>query len=225
MSSLQTWKEQVARFSSHFRFVIYDRLGHGRSERQASYEADYFENRAEELGEFIAELGLGSVDICGLCEGGAVALMFASSWPQSVRTLILSSVGYYGDDRTIEKCEKYFHPWAELSDPVRNRLIRDHGEDYAMLKWEAVRKAKPYVWSRAYDLRSILGSIKSPALLMGGDRDQFFGIEHAIAAYNEIEHSELCILPKAGHFLNEEVPLIFNQIAVNFLRRHASLSG
>jgi len=221
MSCLRTWKEQAAPFSSHFCFVVYDRLGHGRSERHASYEADYFENRADELRELITALGFDSVNLCGLCEGGAVALVFASFWPERVKTLILPSVGYYGDDQTIAKCEQYFHPWTELSESVRNRLIRDHGEGYATLKWEAVREAKPYVWSRSYDLRPKLSSIEVPTLVMGGDRDQFFGIEHPIVAYEQIKNSELCILPGAGHFLNEESSAMFNEVAMGFLRRHA----
>lgn len=224
MSCLRTWKEQIAAFSSHFCFVVYDRLGHGQSERHTPYEADYFENRAGELRELITQLGFDAVHLCGLCEGGAVALVFASSWPERVKTLILPSVGYYGDDKTIARCEQYFHPWTELSESVRNRLIRDHGEGYATLKWEAVREAKPYVWSRSYDLRPLFGSIGAPALVMGGDRDQFFGIEHCIAAYEQIKNSELCILPKVGHFLNEEVPVMFNEIAMDFLRRHTGLS-
>ena len=223
ISCLRTWKEQVPAFASHFCFVIYDRLGHGRSERHAPYEGDYFENRAEELRELITELGFNSAHLCGLCEGGAVALVFASNWPGLVKTLILPSVGYYGDDQTISRCEQYFHPWNEMSESVRNRLIRDHGEDYAMLKWEAVREAKPYVWNRSYDLRPVLRSIEASTLVIGGDRDQFFGIEHAIVAYEQIKKSELCILPNAGHFVNEEAPIMFNEIALDFLQRHTGL--
>jgi pimeloyl-ACP methyl ester carboxylesterase len=224
MSCLRTWKEQIGPFSSHFCFVVYDRLGHGQSEHHSPYEADYFVNRADELRELITELGFGSVHLCGLCEGGAVALVFGSSWPERVKTLILPSVGYYGDDQTISKCEQYFHPWSELSDAVRNRLVRDHGQGYATLKWEAVREAKPYVWSRSYDLRPMFGSIDAPTLVMGGDRDQFFGVDHAVLAYKQIENSELCILPKVGHFVNEEAPAMFNEIAINFLLRHTGPS-
>jgi pimeloyl-ACP methyl ester carboxylesterase len=223
MSSLRTWKEQVPAFASHFCFVVYDRLGHGRSARHAPYEADYFENRADELRELITELGFNSVHLCGLCEGGAVALLFASYWPEMVRTLILPSVGYYGDDQTILRCERYFHSWNELSESVRNRLIRDHGEDYARLKWEAVREAKPYVWNRSYDLRPIFGSIEASTLVMGGDRDQFFGIEHPVVAYKQLKKSELCILPNVGHFVNEEAAIMFNEIAMGFLQRHTGL--
>ncbi len=221
MSCVRTWKDQVSAFGEQFSFVVYDRLGHGRSEHYVPYEEDYFENRADELRELITELGFDSVHLCGLCEGGAVALVFASSWPEKVKTLILPSVGYYGDDQTIAKCEQYFHPWTELSESVRNRLIRDHGEGYATLKWESVREAKPYVWSRSYDLRPRFGSIEAPTLVMGGDRDQFFGIEHPIVAYEQIKDSELCILPRAGHFLNEEASVMFNEITMGFLRRHA----
>ena len=225
MGSCGTWAEQTPVFAKHFAFLVYDRLGHGRSERHLPYEKGYFENRASELGELITELGFDAVHLCGMCEGGAVALVFASSWPERVKTLILQGVGYYGNDQTIAKCEEYFQPWTKLNESLRHRLMRDHGEDYAMLKWEALREAKPYVWSPSYDLRPTFSSIEAPTLIIGGDRDPFFGLEHPIAAYRGIKNSELCVLPRAGHFLNEETPAVFNKIALDFLGRHVARNG
>ena len=40
-------------------------------------------------------------------------------------------------------------------------------------------------------------------------------------AYKGIKNAELCIVPGAGHFLNEETPSVFNQIVMDFLRRKA----
>jgi esterase len=225
MSSTRTWTEQTSAFSGRFAFLVYDRLGHGRSEHHLPYEKGYLENQASELGELITEFGFDSVHLCGMCEGGAVALVFASSWPERVETLILQGVGYYGNDQTIARCEQYFHPWMQLNESLRRRLMRDHGQEYAPLKWEALREAKPYVWSPSYDLRPMFSSIQAPTLIIAGDRDPFFGLEHPIAAYRGIKNSELCVLPSAGHFLNEEIPAIFNKIVLDFLGRHTAPPG
>lgn len=219
-SSSRAWKKQIEVFAAYYSFIVYDRLGCGRSEHRLPYEEGQFEHRANELGELVRDLGLDSVHLCGLCEGGAIALAFASSWPEKVKTLILQGVGYYGTDQTIAQCEEYFQPWSEIDESLRNRLIYHHGEDYAMLKWEAIREAKHYVWSRSYDLRPRFSSIEAPTLIMGGDSDPFFGLEHPIAAHRGIKNSELCIIPGAGHSPNEEAPDIFNEVVLHFLKRH-----
>jgi pimeloyl-ACP methyl ester carboxylesterase len=219
--STKAWKGQISAFSRHFTFIIYDRLGHGRSESWLAYEERYFENRANELEELINGLGFDAVHLCGLCEGGAVALVFASSFPQRVKGLVLQGVGYHSTDQTVTRCEGFFRPWAEIDGDLKRGLIHHHGDDYAGLLWEAIRDAKHYVWDRTYDVRSRFSKIQSPTLIIGGDRDQFFGVEHPTMAYKGIKNAELCIVPGAGHFLNEETPCVFNQIIMDFLRRKA----
>jgi pimeloyl-ACP methyl ester carboxylesterase len=60
---------------------------------------------------------------------------------------------------------------------------------------------------------------------MGGDRDPFFGLEHPAAAHREIKNAELCILPDAGHFPNEEAPALFNEIVLDFFKRRTKPVG
>ncbi len=218
-SSAKTWKHQIECFSRNFSFIIYDRLGHGRSQRHLVYEERYLENRALELGELIAWLDLDSVHLCGMCEGGAVAFLFACSHPEKVKTLVLQGVGYHTTDETIARCEEYFRPWAEIEDTLQDRLVMHHGQDYAMSLWEATRKAKPYVWSRTYDLRPGFSKIQAPTLIMGGDRDRFFGLKHPSSAHKGIDNSELCIMDGVGHFANEQAPEIFNDVVMDFLTR------
>ena len=218
MSSIRAWKNQIEAFARHFTFIIYDRLGHGRSGHDLTNGHEHFENRAGELGELITHLGLDAVHLCGMCEGGAIALVFATSWPKKVKTLICQGVGYYTTDETIARCEGHFQPWSELDAKLRHQLVRHHGKDYAMLKWEALREAKPYVWDPSYDLRPRFSRVETPTLIMAGDKDQFFDVEQAISANNGIKNSQLCIMPETGHFPNERAPAVFNKIVLDFLK-------
>ena len=219
-SSSMAWKDQIEVFATYYRFITYDRLGYGRSEHHLLYEEGYFEQRANELGELVTDLNLHSVHLCGLCEGGAIALAFASLFPEKVKTLMIQGVGYYGTDQTIARCEEYFQPWPEIDESLRKRLVHHHGEGYARLKWEAIREARHYVWSLSYDLRPRFSNIEVPTLIMGGDRDPFFGLEHPIVAHRGIKNSELCIFPGAGHSPNEETPQLFNEVILRFLQRN-----
>jgi len=219
-SSSKAWKKHTSTFAQEFTFVCYDRLGHGKSKDDLSYDEGHFEDRAKGLGELINHLGLESVLLCGMCEGGAVALEFASTFPDIVDALVLQSVGYYATDDTIAQCEQYFLPWLEIEEDLRRQFIGHHGEEYAEQKWEAIRELKPYVWDPSYDLRSSFPKILAPTLIIGGDRDQFFGLEHPIAAYKGIKDAELCVIPGAGHFLSEESPCLFAHVVVDFLKKH-----
>jgi pimeloyl-ACP methyl ester carboxylesterase len=219
--SAKAWKAQISAFSRHFTFIIYDRLGHGRSEHRFAYGERYFENRANELAELINGLGFDAVRLCGVCEGGVVALVFASSFPERVKALVLQGVGYHTTDQTIMRCERFFRPWTAIDGDLKRSLIHHHGEDYAGLLWEAIRDAKHYVWDRTYDVRCHFSQIQAPTLIVGGDRDQFFGVEHPMKAYKGIKNAELLIVPGSGHFLNEENPSVFNRIVMDFLRRKA----
>jgi len=219
--STKAWKDQIQAFSRHYTFIIYDRLGHGGSERHLAYEERYFENRARELSELINMLGFHAVHLCGLCEGGAVALVLAASSPNQVKTLVLQGVGYYSTDETVARCASFFRPWAEMDESFKRGLILHHGQADAGLRWEAIRGAKPYVWDRTYDVRSLFSKIQAPTLIIGGDRDPFFGLEHPMTAFRGIKNAELCILPGAGHFLSEETPFVFNQMVMDFLRKNA----
>ena len=222
--STRALKWQVSELAEHFTLVLYDRLGHGRSEELPGYEKAHFEQRAGELGELIAHLGLDVVHLLGICEGGAVALVYATSWPEQVVSLICQGVGYHTSDHTGSACEQYFRPWPGLDPLLQKRLCLYHGRDYARLKWEALREAKHYVWDPSYDLRPLLSKIAAPTLIMGGDRDPFFGLEHPITAYRGMRDAELCIVPGAGHFVNEEAPSVFNRIVIDFLKRQISRS-
>ena len=217
--STRALKRQVTDFAEHFTFVIYDRLGHGRSEQHPYYEERHFDDRASELRELIDRLGFDKVHLFGICEGGAVALVFASLWPEQVDSLICQGVGYHSTAHTIWQCEQYFRPWFQLDPLLKERLARYHEGDYARLKWEALRDAKHYVWDPSYDLRPLFSKIRAPTLVMGGDRDPFFGLEHPITAFRGIRNAELCIIPGAGHFANEEAPSVYNHIIIDFLKR------
>ncbi len=219
-SSSKVWRKQMSSLAKEFTFICYDRLGHGKSEDRLCYDERYLEHRENELREFIDHLDLESVHLCGLCEGGAIALKFATAFPRKVETLILQSVGYYATDDTIARCRQYFLPWDKLEKDLRRQLVGHHGEELAERQWEAIREAKPYVWDPNYDLRSYFPKIQIPTLIIGGDRDQFFGLEHAVAAYKGIKDAELCVIPRAGHFVNEEFPDLFAQVVVDFVKRH-----
>jgi pimeloyl-ACP methyl ester carboxylesterase len=66
-----------------------------------------------------------------------------------------------------------------------------------------------------------LSEIRSPTLLLLGERD--VPDEHQIVErlYREVANSERVVFPGVGHVANLEAPDEFDRVVLAFLRRHA----
>ncbi|MBT1072963.1 alpha/beta fold hydrolase [Pelotalea chapellei] len=63
----------------------------------------------------------------------------------------------------------------------------------------------------------LLGSISHPALVIGADQDQAIPLENAHILAEGLPDAELCILHGAGHMVNLEQPVAFNDTIYKFL--------
>ena len=69
------------------------------------------------------------------------------------------------------------------------------------------------------DVRTDLGNIKVPTLVVNGSADRLTTVDMAKSIADAIPGSELSIIKDAGHLVNIEEPEQFNTIVVGFLRR------
>ncbi len=74
-----------------YRVVAWDQLGTGRSDRPADRALWTIERYARELERVRAGLGLGAVHLLGQSWGGWLAIEYALTFPEGVKTLILSN--------------------------------------------------------------------------------------------------------------------------------------
>ncbi len=75
-------------FTSDFRFVMYDRRGCWLSSRP---ESDYdIENQARDLSELLDHLEVEKAHVIGSSAGGPIAMLFATIYPERVKTLVLA---------------------------------------------------------------------------------------------------------------------------------------
>jgi 4,5:9,10-diseco-3-hydroxy-5,9,17-trioxoandrosta-1(10),2-diene-4-oate hydrolase len=66
-------------------------------------------------------------------------------------------------------------------------------------------------------IRSRIGEIKAPTLIIWGRQDASFPLEHAYYARDRIAGSKLQIVEQCGHMPNFEKPDEFNQAVIGFL--------
>ena len=87
--------------------------------------------------------------------------------------------------------------------------------------WQrAARSDAANVVGRARSTRpNRLAKITAPTLLIAGERDSFGHIDQQIVMHRAMPHSQLCILPTAGHDVMNDQPELFRIAALDFLQR------
>jgi pimeloyl-ACP methyl ester carboxylesterase len=209
--------------SKSYRVYVLDLPGFGRSgippHTWGTFDYASFTSR------FLTELGVKRAHIVGHSFGGRIALALAANCPKAVDKLILvnsagirsrRAVKYY-TFITMAKIGKILLSAKLLGrygEQIKNSLASFVGsEDYR----NAGELREVLVKVVNEDLRDLLPSIESPALLVWGDKDKKTPISHAKIMEAEIKNSRLVILKDAGHFSYlDEFPQ-FCRIIADFL--------
>jgi len=83
------WRHQLAGLADVRRCIAPDLLAHGATEIDAAQDVSVTAN-ARMLREFLDALGIDSVDLVGNDSGGGIAQIFAATYPERVRSLVLT---------------------------------------------------------------------------------------------------------------------------------------
>ena len=176
----------------------------------------------------IDELGFERVHFAGLSGGGAFAQVLAINHPEKVATLTLLSTtpgepgpetaDLPGVDKRVEGVFSGGHPepdWADR-DAVVDYLVElerkfagaggfdaDAQREYAGRVFDrtdnlAAMLTNPFL-IESDPWRKRLGEITAPTLVIHGDDDPLFPLEHGQALAREIPNAELLVLAGVGH--------------------------
>lgn len=223
MGCTRSFRLQVVDFSKRFRVIAYDRHGYGRSTHMVALRKNWLNESVNELSRFLDRLKIKKAHLCGICVGGATALLFAAQNPARVDHIAVAGTCCYGEEKTAHKVLELYPSPDNLPIDWLQELAAYHGETYAKglyrIFYQAMREENGYPF-RGYDLRPILSSVRSRVIIIYGDRDRLFDVEQALAMYRCLERSSLCIIPNCGHLPNEERPRDFNRAVLNFIRKH-----
>jgi pimeloyl-ACP methyl ester carboxylesterase len=178
--------------------ITVDLQGHGRTadipERPISIE-----QYAEDVVGLLKHLKIVRADFLGESYGGNTAVMIAVRYPEFVRRVVTYSATFAPPPNTLDPKTTYFHhtPTAESRD------IQFQRDSYKRVAPD------PDYWPRLYEKvaslqwkgfsKEELGSIKSPILIVQGDRD-FVRLEHSVDTVKLIPRAELAVIPDASHF-------------------------
>jgi len=189
------------------------------------------------LGNFIAELGLGTPHLVGPDVGTGAALFLAARHPDAVRSLVVGGGGSaFPLDVTGALADIIAAPGVEAFEgqdiratvgatvePVAARDQEpDVWEDYVSA-YENGRFAESTRYVRSYPeqlpvLRDLLPGIRVPVRIFGATGDPMVPVSNARYLAERIPGSELTVLA-AGHFAWEEVPAQFAAMVADWVVR------
>jgi 3-oxoadipate enol-lactonase len=216
-TTLRMWDDQAPALRERFRLLRYDHRGHGGSPVPPG------PYRIEDLGRdalaLLDGLGIEHFSFCGLSIGGMVGMWLASEAPERVEHLVLCCTSALLGPREL---------WDE-----RIRVAREEGMDAlvdsVVPRWftpeffssdpETVEKAAGMLREtdpggyagccaaiRDMDLRSRLGGIRAPTLVISASDDPATPPEHGELIRDSILGAGFEVVPNASHLANMQRP-------------------
>jgi pimeloyl-ACP methyl ester carboxylesterase len=192
------WERYLNRLASFSRLIPFDMRGVGLSDR--GREAPMLERQMDDVGAVMDAAGSKSAAVFGGARGAAMTLLFAATYPERVRALILyaplaktlrSHDWPYG--RTEAQQQEFFERFVREMGTGENLELQAPSYDERFKKWWARFErlgASPGAWREiaeilAYvDVRQVLPLIQAPTLVLHrtGDRISDIGQSRAVAA-------------------------------------------
>jgi len=228
-----------------YRMVTFDARGSGESDDVPPYSHGQWTADIEALRR---ELELGTIVMAGGSYGGYLSIEYALRYPDSICGLMLRGTGAVrvggnetvraaeesGRDIDLERLERLMEGrcrsdeemkecWIEILplytvsrevtyEEARKSADKTHFH-HATHNW-AFSKNLPQ-----WDVRSRLGEIKVPTLIIHGEQDWIVDVERAHELHAGIANSELHIFENAGHGPQHEYAERFQELTRNFLAR------
>lgn len=204
--SIGAMKSMIEEFRKDHRVIAMDNRGHGRSTSGGASLT--YEQMAEDANALLERLNIKQAEVVGWSDGGVIALMLASRYPDKVTKMVVM-----GANTTPEGAA----PWAikmvtEMDELFKQmQASQNHTQD-----WQLKRQQMDLLLNQPHISNGDLKKIQAQTLVMAGDRD-IIKTEHTVHIFDEIKRSNLLIVPGATHFLLAEEPKRFNRIVREFL--------
>jgi 3-oxoadipate enol-lactonase len=230
------WDYQIPTLAESYALLAPDLRGHGRSPlpEAARYTFNEFEG---DLRKLLDERHTGPVHLVGLSGGGLLALRLVLDDPARVRSLAVFGAMGHMDNHTRAVGQNWadilrdegpaaysrrlamdlFAPdWLEAHMDLAERIAKSQEERNlrGVVQWALAMKD--------YDLRSRLGKIRTPTLILHGLDDNVVDPSHARLLRQAIPGAELRLFPNTGHLIPIERPEETTAILLDWFARSSA---
>jgi 3-oxoadipate enol-lactonase len=221
--STLAWALTTPHFKNEYKIILLDLIFQGQSEKKG--EVRDFDQHASDVKNLLQELHINKAVLIGLSYGSLVAQHFALLYPHYLEKLVLMSTFAHKTPyfeaievawgRAVEVGgypllfdimlpsvlgEDYFKNPVIPLDLMKQARADANNDSQALLKLMRATRDRP-------DYREKLRGIKTPTLILHGEKDLLLLPHMAVEVHRHIAGSALEIIPKVGHTLNlEAVP-------------------
>ncbi len=213
------WTYQLPRLAQHYRVLVFEHRGHGRTRNPAN-RFDGYDVLADDAVGLLAALNVPEAIMVGFSDGAITLLDLAQRYPQLVETLVIVGANYYNDDACLQAIETLSPQFIEKTRPAWASSLEQQHARQGVGYWQQLAVQLRALWLKQPTFsKDDLSRIKAPALVMTGQYDQFGNIPQTMDIHHSIKGSELCIVPGAAHPVMRQRPEITTSIILDYLTR------
>ena len=174
LGCITVWRDFPDRLSAALgcHALVYDRRGYGASSPFGAEprRPGYLEDEADVLARVLDACGVGEAVLFGHSDGGSIALVAASRYPDRVRAVVTEGAHVFVEELTLAGIREARETLRTTD--LRERLWRHHGE-----RTDAVTSAWIDVWLspefRDWTIERYLPAIRCPVLVLQGTDDEY----------------------------------------------------
>jgi pimeloyl-ACP methyl ester carboxylesterase len=224
-ASLDTWEPWAQALSARYRVIRFDLPGFGLTGPDPT--GDYTDAREMKiLADLMDQLGLDRASLIGNSLGGRIAWTFAARHPDRVTRLVLispdgfASPGFEYDKAPKTPLMMRILPYVAPRGLLKANLAAAYGRPEALSEATLTRYrdmlmapgVRPAILARMgqvilRDPAPILARIRTPTLLLWGEKDGMIPISNAADYQRDMPNATLVRLPNLGHLPFEEDPV------------------
>lgn len=244
-SGLSNFSRNIDALAEHFRVIIPDLPGYGRSSKGVD-GSDPFGYLADTIRALLDELGIQRASLVGNSYGGACALRLALDTPERVERLVLMGPGgvgitralpttglnsllsyYGGDGPSREKLETFIRRYlvadgAAVPDEVIDQRYQASIDPEVVANPPLRRPSGPLalrtLWRMDFTRDKRLASLPTPTLVVWGTEDKVNRPSGGPMPAKAIPNCRLLEVQGAGHWVQWEAAEQFNTTVIGFLQ-------
>jgi pimeloyl-ACP methyl ester carboxylesterase len=240
------WMFQLPAFSEHYRTIVFDNRGVGRSSKPAGPYT--VEQMAEDAAGLLDHLRIDRAHVLGVSMGGMIAQELALRRPERVRSLVLACT-YAKPDEGVERqlesslalfggtrgADGEIQVDVSKLDPMmffQHLLPSVFNAHFIMAELPKLMQvfagALQFGFSmdailaqvaatQTHDAADRLAKIAVPTLVLTGDADLLIPPQNSDLIASKIPGAKLVKIPGGSHGFNFETPELFNKAVLDFL--------
>jgi len=242
-SSVDWWSANMPALAENHRVYALDMPGFGLTDKIPMSSLSQF---AQFIEDFMKTQNIGRANLIGHSMGGGCILEYVLRYPDKVNSLVLiDSLGLGREVHFLFKLLSVPVIGELISRPSRSgskkslsaavydqSLVTDELVDIAY-RFACIPGAQKCLLSMVRSGGSIFGvdkefihpiieklpTIDAPTLIIWGEQDCIFPVEHASVALKNIPNAQIEVFERCGHFPHLEHPDKFNSLVLEFLAK------